>query len=57
MGGLGSGMYEDLLGFLDQSHYDIALIQETKLREDSEYTRPSGFVLGRFLLPTSMLGL
>ena len=50
-------MYEDLLGFLDQSHYDIALIQETKLREDSEYTRPSGFVLGRFLLPTSMLGL
>ena len=25
-------MYEDLMEFLDQSHYDIVLIQETKLR-------------------------
>ena len=32
VGGLGSGMYEDLMEFLDQSHYDIVLIQETKLR-------------------------
>ena len=29
--------YEDLLGFLDQSHYDVVLVRETKLRVDSEY--------------------
>ena len=30
VGGLGSGMYEDLMGFLDQSHFDVALLQENK---------------------------
>ena len=39
-------MYEDLMGFLDQSHYDIALVQETKLREDSEYTTPTWICVG-----------
>ena len=39
-------MYEDLMGFLDQSHYDIVLIQETKLRDDSEYTTPTWICVG-----------
>ena len=34
------------MGFLDQSHYDIALVQETKLREDSEYTTPTWICVG-----------
>ena len=46
VGGLGSGMYEDLMGFLDQSHYDVALIQETKLKADSEYTTPQWICVG-----------
>ena len=46
VGGLGSGMYEDLMGFLDQSHYDIALAQETKLRADSEYVTPNWICVG-----------
>ena len=46
VGGLGSGMYEDLMGFLDQSHYDVALIQETKLRADSEHTPPQWICVG-----------
>ena len=39
-------MYEDLMEFLDQSHYDIVLIQETKLRDDSEYTTPTWICVG-----------
>ena len=39
-------MYEDPMGFLDQSHYDIVLIQETKLRDDSEYTTPTWICVG-----------
>ena len=46
VGGLGSGMYEDLMGFLDQSHYDIVLVQETKLREASEYTTARWICVG-----------
>ena len=46
VGGLGSGMYEDLMGFLDQSQYDIALVQETKLRVDSEYVTPNWICVG-----------
>ena len=46
VGGLGSGLYEDLVSFLDQSHYDIALIQETKLQNDSEYTTPQWICVG-----------
>ena len=34
------------MGFLDQSHYDIVLIQETKLRDDSEYTTPTWICVG-----------
>ena len=34
------------MGFLDQSHYDIALILETKLRDDSEYTTPTWICVG-----------
>ena len=46
VGGLGSGMYEDLMGFLDQSHFDVALLQETKLRDDSEYTTRNWICIG-----------
>ena len=46
VGGLGSGMCEDLVGFLDQSHYDIVLVQETKLRADSEYVTPNWICVG-----------
>ena len=46
VGGLGAGMYEDLMGFLDQSHYDIALVQETKLRVNSEYVTPNWICVG-----------
>ena len=46
VGGLGSGLYEDLMSFLDQSHYNIALIQETKLQNDSEYTTPQWICVG-----------
>ena len=45
-GGLGSGMYEDLMGFLDQSHYDVVLVQETKLRVDSEYVTTNWICVG-----------
>ena len=34
------------MGFLDQSHYDIVLTQETKLRDDSEYTTPTWICVG-----------
>ena len=44
--GLGSGLYEDLMSFLDQSHYDIALIQETKLQNDSENITPQWICVG-----------
>ena len=46
VGGLGSGMYEDLMGFLDQSHYDVVLVQETKLRVDSEYVTTNWICVG-----------
>ena len=46
VGGLGSGMCEDLMGFLDQSHYDVALVQETKLRVDSEYVTSNWICVG-----------
>ena len=34
------------MGCLDQSHYDVALIQETKLRADSEHTPPQWICVG-----------
>ena len=46
VGGFGSGMYEDLMGFLDQSHYDVVLVQETKLRVDSEYVTANWICIG-----------
>ena len=35
-GGLGGGMYEELMHFLDESHFTIALTQESKRGHDSE---------------------
>ena len=34
------------MGFLDQSHYDIVLVQETKLRVSSEYVTPNWICVG-----------
>ena len=34
------------MGFLDQSHCDIVLVQETKLREASEYTTARWICVG-----------
>ena len=39
-GGLGGGLYEELLHFLDESHYIIALIEESRWGHDAEYTTP-----------------
>ena len=34
------------MGFLDQSYYDIVLVQETKLRADGEYVTPNWICVG-----------
>ena len=34
------------MGFLDQSHYDVVLVQETKLRVDSEYVTSNWICVG-----------
>ena len=39
-------MYEELLHFLDNSCYNVALIQETTWIHDSEYSTPQWFCLG-----------
>ena len=45
-GGLGGGMYEELMHFLDKSHFTVALIQESKWGHDSEYSTDNWVCVG-----------
>ena len=45
-GGLGGGMYEELLHYLGESHYTIALIQESKWSHDSECSAAKWICVG-----------
>ena len=46
VGGLGGGLYEELLHFLDTSMYNLVLLQETKWMPDSEYRTPHWVCIG-----------
>ena len=46
VGGLGGGLYEELLHFLDTSVYNLVLLQETKWMHDSEYGTPNWICIG-----------
>ena len=45
-GGLGSGMYEELMHYLDTAAYDIVLTQETKMSTDTEYCTDKWICIG-----------
>ena len=45
-GGLGGGVYEELLHYLDESRYTIALIQESKWSHESEYSTANWICVG-----------
>ena len=46
VGGLGGGLYEELLHFLDTSMYNLVLLQETKWVHDSEYKTLNWICIG-----------
>ena len=45
-GGLGSGMYEELMHYLDTVAYDIVLLQETKMSTDTEHCTDKWICIG-----------
>ena len=48
-------MYEDLMGFLDQSHYDIVLIKRPSSGTTASTRLPHGSALAQAPLPRNML--
>ena len=54
-GGLGGGLYEELLHFLHSPHYTVALTQETKGGRDSEFTTPHWVCLGSVVKASPIL--